>query len=490
VLGLRACTYYNQFTMKNYLIHKFVLCGVLLFSFNFYATGQSDAEVRKTLASFYPNKDIPKKPNAELRNLAEEMASSAAKTAERESAAQQPTGATRPSRGTRKEMSDTYRTAQNTDKGRAKYTSARSTVARIYEKEFGKAVSRQNNRRKEKSCSWGDPHIITLDGLKYDFQTVGEFTLLEIPQSEFAIQTRQKPMGASVSVNTAVAMNVDGDRVAIYVEDFPDDNAQTPLWINGKPTKQQQEIVLPKGGKIYINGNVHLIRFNFKGDVTVTTSKKYLNVCVDLKELPFRGLLGDGDGNPDNDLQPKSGLPIRTVNTFLEATKLVNFGSLQRFANVGEKAYLKKISKNFGDSWRITQSESLFDYKPGLSTEFYQKRDFPRTHNTLKDLSPEQFAKSRQTCLEAGVSDDDLGSCIYDVAFSEQDQFAASMAQLDKVSNLLNDLGLGNPLKGLQLENKQGIEDLKSIFKGIKIGTPRKGKPKRTTNTNKGRGRK
>ena len=36
------------------------------------------------------------------------------------------------------------------------------------------------------------------------------------------VQTRQRPEGEDFSLNTAVAMNVNGDRVCIYADDKPD----------------------------------------------------------------------------------------------------------------------------------------------------------------------------------------------------------------------------------------------------------------------------
>ena len=47
----------------------------------------------------------------------------------------------------------------------------------------------------QKSCgdggTWGDPHIISIDGLKYDFQAVGEFVLLSSELGNLEIQVRQ-----------------------------------------------------------------------------------------------------------------------------------------------------------------------------------------------------------------------------------------------------------------------------------------------------------
>ena len=55
--------------------------------------------------------------------------------------------------------------------------------------------------------NWGDPHLVTLDGADYDFQTVGEFILTESDSNNFQVQVRQQPLDGSnnVSINTAVA---------------------------------------------------------------------------------------------------------------------------------------------------------------------------------------------------------------------------------------------------------------------------------------------
>ena len=59
----------------------------------------------------------------------------------------------------------------------------------------------------------GDPHIRTVNGLYYDFQTGGEFVALRGQGMEF--QTRQRPVDSLpwVSVNTAVAARVGKHRV-------------------------------------------------------------------------------------------------------------------------------------------------------------------------------------------------------------------------------------------------------------------------------------
>ena len=43
------------------------------------------------------------------------------------------------------------------------------------------------------ASSNGDPHMRTVDGVPYDFQAAGEFTLLETPDGAVDVQVRQEP---------------------------------------------------------------------------------------------------------------------------------------------------------------------------------------------------------------------------------------------------------------------------------------------------------
>ena len=41
--------------------------------------------------------------------------------------------------------------------------------------------------------SSGDTHLVTFDGLRYDFQAIGEYVLVKSTKDDFMIQTRQVP---------------------------------------------------------------------------------------------------------------------------------------------------------------------------------------------------------------------------------------------------------------------------------------------------------
>lgn len=67
----------------------------------------------------------------------------------------------------------------------------------------------------------GDPHLMTLDGVGYSFQAVGEYVLLREAgvANGFEIQARFEALGAAVSVTTAVSTRVGSDTVMIDASD-------------------------------------------------------------------------------------------------------------------------------------------------------------------------------------------------------------------------------------------------------------------------------
>ena len=162
---------------------------------------------------------------------------------------------------------------------------------------------------------YGDPHIVTLDGLKYTFNGKGEFTLIETPNGRFTLQARMVEAtdggGNNVQAtvfSAVVAKQNDSDTVQFEVS-----RRGLDALVNGRrivlTDVPQQEftnvIVTDKGNRT--------ISAQFLDGAFVEVREENGIISVLLVNLPdslrgvTRGLMGNFNGNPSDDLIPKSG---------------------------------------------------------------------------------------------------------------------------------------------------------------------------------------
>ena len=324
---------------------------------------------------------------------------------------------------------------------------------------FESDQSREECKLKE-GKTYGDPHIATFDGMRYSFQTVGEFILSKSNDGAFEVQTRQAPVKPSLSLNSAVAMKVDGDRVALYSKDFPDANTSTPLRINGKPTTiEGDKLALPKGGEILKQGKNYVVNFSTGEKVVVssisTGGNSYFNVSpfVYNRSGKYSGLLGNVNGNPNDDQRVRGKEnSLDSKSTYGDVKQVLNLAGLRvpGALSVAEKLYFDQLYKEFGNSWRVKQEESLFDYPAGKTTKNYVDPAFPDKYLTLNMLSADQIQKAQNACTEANVTQDLMEGCIFDVGFSGFSEFARATAEVNGYVGIVNQLipGLNIPTTG------------------------------------------
>lgn len=257
--------------------------------------------------------------------------------------------------------------------------------------------------------SWGDVHISTPDGTVYDFQAAGEFLLLASNDGGVVVQSRQLPWenNPRVTVNKAVAMNVGGTRVGVYLEPGPvvyvgDTRVEVA---SGTPT------VLPGGGSICEvgGGGTASYRVTWANGFAVGVrafAGSHIDVGVTRGgggSMAFSGLIGDLDGDASNDMRVRGG-SVLTAPLGFEA-----------------------LYGQFGTSWRITSSESLFRYAGGTSTSSYNQGGTPAEPFLLTDLNPAQRESARAACVAAGVTTPALlGGCTLDVGATGSTAFTAS----------------------------------------------------------------
>jgi hypothetical protein len=265
----------------------------------------------------------------------------------------------------------------------------------------------------------GDPHMQTFDGERYDFQTAGDYRVARSKVVEFEVQTRQVRHDERISVNGAVVVNVNGDKVAIYAQDFPDDLKAHKLRINGDIIYNDKEVNFLKNGGIvrFRNGRyeinsptgeqVHVRHRGFSESALLE-----IDIFVPSCGAEFEGLLGDADGNRSNDLR----LSREVLADLPDNSRDSVFGNGRANPEQRRRAVnrLTYIARDFGDQFIVNEEDSHFE-QPWVNIPDFIR--YPSRHLTLSDLSDEQIADAMSQCRSAGVAEEDLMACVFDMGY-------------------------------------------------------------------------
>jgi hypothetical protein len=276
--------------------------------------------------------------------------------------------------------------------------------------------------------SEGDPHLTTINGVRYDFQSAGEFVLIRHTgdtkgsgrdanvggsashHDAMEIQVRQYPVATTantcVSLNSAVAARLGRHKVTYEpnLSGQPDPSG-LQLRIDGKLiTLSPNGMGLGEGGRIVPTSASGGLEVDFPDDTVLfvtpgwwaSQSKWYLNVNVVPQERAG-GLVGNV---PDG-----SWLPALPDGTSIGAKPT---STHDQYVELYER---------FADAWRVTDKSSLFDYAPGTSTATFTMPGWPPESGacTIPGAVPAEGASeevAREACK--GVPGDPA-NCIFDV---------------------------------------------------------------------------
>ncbi|CAG0918295.1 unnamed protein product [Notodromas monacha] len=215
----------------------------------------------------------------------------------------------------------------------------------------------------------GDPHIVTLDGLDYTFNGKGEYHLVKGPDCQ--IQARFGTTAAATSATLIKAVSYkctsmpksgvhlqqseSGTAVQIYTQDG------VPLTVTDTTALDANVTITKTGPTSYlISGTDVDLEVGLAGGAMWTNfyvSQTHKNRGT------VKGLLGNFDDNPINDLVPKTG-------------NALSFN-----------ADLRTIHNNFGETWRVSAAESTMIYVLGMTYEKANDATFTPTFTVAADKS-------------------------------------------------------------------------------------------------------
>ncbi|WP_433334455.1 nidogen-like domain-containing protein [Spirillospora sp. CA-294931] len=277
--------------------------------------------------------------------------------------------------------------------------------------------------------SYGDPHLVTFDGGSVDFQGAGDYVLAEA-SGGFAVQgryTRLPNRSSSMSVNRGVAARVGGSVIA-----FGDDATSQPLdpqvaRLDGRrlPLKQNTTTTLPGGAKLTVSrvrGAVVLWP-----DGTELLAGRWIadNAFLTLSKSRWgkvRGLLGNADKDPLNDLTARDGTRV---------TDPLDFAQL----------YGK-----FGASWRAQGTASFFRSRIPANGALPV---VPPSRASIARLSAADRAAAERACkAEAVAPGAALEQCVLDVALTGDRRFAGNAAVVaERMRSTVDLTALGGPVE-------------------------------------------
>lgn len=294
----------------------------------------------------------------------------------------------------------------------------------------------------------GDPHYRTINGVRYDFQSAGEFVFLQGTDG-LEIQTRQTPvvngvtpsvpeahsgLASCVSVSTAVAMRLGTHRVSYE-----------PKWGAG-PDPSPSSLELRVDGKLETLGPSGLV-YNDGSSILKTSSPGGLVIT-----FPDRAVLHVTPGwwptysiwylNYDL-VRPKAAAAAPSKPAKGPRGGIVGaispggwLPALPDGSSLGPKpsdlhGRYVALHQKLADAWRVTSKSSLFDYAPGTSTESFTTRSWPPEKGACV------IAKVKPTKLDPPATDEaatnacrDItdeatrNSCIFDVKVTGHLDFA------------------------------------------------------------------
>ena len=177
---------------------------------------------------------------------------------------------------------------------------------------------------------FGDPHLVTLDGHKYTFNGHGEFTLIQSLDKSLTIQVRmtepptyntsnQTLAGSGTVISAIVAKHIDSDTVQFELIDD-----KLVAIVNGDEVDFSEVSQLQFTNLTVTDKGNRTLSAILAAGVTITVQEDnniFSDLAVTLSDNYYRsthGLLGNYNGEKEDDLQPSNISASLPLNSTLE----------------------------------------------------------------------------------------------------------------------------------------------------------------------------
>ncbi|XP_038046071.1 uncharacterized protein LOC119720471 [Patiria miniata] len=274
---------------------------------------------------------------------------------------------------------------------------------------------------------WGDPHVVTLDGLEYTFNGLGEYTLSVLGDDDgqrvFELQGRTRQVVDTETGELSQATVYSGF-AAMYTGEakietkLSDDAMDLVTTVNGTVVTPTAEGLQFENLRVTRAENPIKVSVMYSDYVTFSVGVN--NSMADITVLfnedfkgKTKGILGVWDDDPSND--------VLTRNGTLQPGSGDN-------GELVERDYFE-----FGETWRVVEEDSLFFYQsPGESYDSLNDPNF--TPDFLQDLidkaPPGKYDEAKTVC---GSSYE----CLYD-------SLALNDTSIGMATSTLNDMNMEN----------------------------------------------
>ncbi|XP_062903346.1 mucin-4-like [Mobula hypostoma] len=262
---------------------------------------------------------------------------------------------------------------------------------------------------------FGDPHVVTLDGVQYTFNGLGEFILLNVRDENdaltFSLQGRtirageNKTSQATVFV-TLAAQGPTGTKVQWNL--IEDD--ELSLMINGRTVNvTENSDIINKVAVHKTTKNETVATFQDGISITVSAKMGALSFTTSLdnsSKEKTEGLLGVWNDNKTDDFKAANGTYLK-----FDGTNLLNE---------------RVIFLNFGLTWKTTVNNSVFTYKAAIGESWYTYNNnsfIPKFYDELLQTSDkDKIDKANETCQGND-------NCIFDVLSTNDLSFGTATLQ-------------------------------------------------------------